>query len=195
MNLTKIVSLFTLLVFASTPVWAAATYVIDMSHTSVGFKVSHMVIATVQGKFTEFTGSIVYDEKDIKTWKIKGDIQVASIDTSDEKRDNHLRSPDFFDAKKFPQITFESSSITKKGDKYLAKGTLTMRGVTKEVQIPFIVKGPIKDPWGGMRIGLEGSITINRQDFGVSWNKNLDAGGLLVGNDVQISLLVEAINK
>jgi polyisoprenoid-binding protein YceI len=118
---------------------------------------------------------------------------TASINTDNNDRDNHLRSPDFFDATKNPDITFESTKIVKQGLGYEAAGKLTIKGVTKDVKIPFTINGPVKDPWGNTRIGVEGGLTINRQDFGVSWSKTLDNGNLVVANDVKIDLVIEGI--
>ena len=175
------------------PVWSGELYKVDPAHTNVLFTVRHMVIARVTGQFNRFSGTIYFDEKDpTKSWA-KGSIDVASIDTRNARRDAHLRSSDFFAAKKYPKITFATKRILKKDDGYVAVGNLTIRGVTKEVEIPFQVLGIVKDPMGNKRLGLEAHLTINRHDFGVNWNRKLDTGGVVVGDLVKIDLNVEAI--
>jgi polyisoprenoid-binding protein YceI len=118
---------------------------------------------------------------------------VAGIDTDNENRDNHLKNPDFFDVEKYPEITFTGTKIEKTTDGLIMHGDLTMHGVTKPVSFPFVVNGPITDPWGKMRFGAEANLTINRQDYGVSWSKTLDAGGLVVDNDVKINIQIEMV--
>ncbi len=171
----------------------ADTYTVDRVHTTVGFTARHLVINKVRGKFNDFSGTIVYDEQDIAKSSLQGTIQVASIDTDHEKRDKHLRSPDFFDAAGHPEITFQSKRIEKDDDGLVMIGDLTMRGTTKEVRIPFEITGKIKDPWGQMRIGFEASLRIDRQEFGISYSKTMDNGGLIVGNRVNIELVGEAV--
>jgi polyisoprenoid-binding protein YceI len=154
-----------------------------------------MVLATVRGEFTDYSANILFDENDVTKSSIEGSIKVASINTGNEKRDNHLRSSDFFDAENHPEITFKSRSIVKDGDDYAMLGSLTIRGVTRDVQIPFHIVGTLLDPWGNKRLGLEAELTINRQDYGVSWNKALDNGGVVVSDDVKIELIFEGIRK
>jgi len=122
-------------------------------------------------------------------------IKTASIDTGNADRDNHLRSPDFFDAAKYPEITFASTRIEKRGDEYVCIGTLTIRGVSREVAIPFRILGVVRDQRGNTRLGVEAGLTINRLDYGVSWSRALEGGGLVVGNDVKIELNVQAIKR
>ncbi len=174
---------------------AADTYKIDPVHSRVEFTVRHLVIANVRGNFTDFSGTIVYDPIDLAKSSVDVTIKSASISTGNPDRDKHLKSPDFFDAEKFPEITFKSDRIEKKGEKFVAVGKLTMRGVTKEVTIPFEYLGTAKDPYGNFRIGFEGATSVNRQDYGISWNKALDNGGVLVGDEVKIELGVEAIKQ
>lgn len=194
MRLGKIslVIIFTLAVSALA--FGADKYQIDVPHSSMGFSVKYLVVTNVKGEFTNFAGAILYDDKDITKSSVDVTIKAASINTHDEKRDNHLRSADFFDVENHPEITFKSKKILKDGDNHTLVGDLTIRGVTKEVSFPFIVNGPIKDPWGNNRLAAQASLVINRQDFGVSWNKALDAGGWLVGDDVTINLEVQAIH-
>ena len=174
---------------------AADTYVTDSSHTLVGFTIRHLMINKVRGKFNEFQGTIVYDENDITKSSMRGTINVASIDTDNEKRDNHLRSPDFFDAAGHPQITFTSQRVEKRGDEHVLIGDLTMRDTTREVEIPFTITGKITDPRGKIRIGFEATIELNRKDYGVAYHKIMDNGGLVVGDTVKIELMGEAIKQ
>ena len=174
-------------------VQAADSYSIDASHTNIGFSVKHMVVSNTKGQFKTYDGKILFDAKDASKSSVKVTIKAASIDTSNEKRDAHLRTGDFFETDKFPEITFVSKKVAKKGDAYEVTGALTIKGVTKDVTFPFTLTGPVNDPWGNTRLGVEGSLTINRQDFGVSWNNTLDNGGLVVGNDVKIDLSVEGV--
>ncbi len=168
-------------------------YEVDPSHTSISFSVKHMVISTVKGSFTKFEGKVIYDEKDISKWKVSGKIWADSINTNNKDRDDHLKSSDFFDVKKHPFITFESKSFKKDGDGYICNGILRMKGVSKEIEIPFKILGKVIDPLGKERIGVEGSLKLNRQDFGISWSKTLDTGGLVVGNEVLIELSAEFV--
>ncbi len=171
----------------------ADTYVVDRIHTTVGFTVRHLVINKVRGKFNEFNGTIVYDEQDVTKSSLQGTINAASIDTDHDKRDKHLRSPDFFDAAGYPEITFKSRRVEKDDDGLLLVGDLTMLGTTKEVRIPFEITGKIKDPSGNIRIGFEATLRIDRQEFGISYSKTMNNGGLIVGNRVNIELVGEAI--
>jgi polyisoprenoid-binding protein YceI len=189
--LYSIVAVLAIFMFStSTRAWE-----IDKAHSQVGFTVKHMVVAKVSGHFSDFTGTVTFDENDISKTKISGLVQVASVSTDDEKRDNHLKSPDFFDAEQFPEIKFESKKIVKSDDGHVMVGELTIRDVTKEVEIPFEISGPIKDPWGATRLGLEGHTTINRQDFGVKWGKVMDNGGLIVSDDVVLNIIAELVKK
>ena len=156
----------------------ASNYNLDKTHSHVSFKVKHMMISTVEGQFNKFDGSFVYDEKTKKLISVKGTAQTASIDTKVLKRDNHLRSADFFDAAKYPTLSFVSDKI--QGDE--VSGKLTMHGVTKEVTFKLNVAGTITDPWGNVRTGLTLSGEVNRKDYGLMWNKAMEAGGVLVGD-------------
>ena len=173
----------------------AAEYDVDPVHSSIGFSVRHMVVANVRGQFKTFSGVINYDADDASAFRASAEVDVASIDTNNEKRDDHLRSDDFFDAATYPSITFETTSI--KGDfpDITLVGNLTIRGVTKEVSLPIQLVGPITDPWGKERIGFSGSTRINRQDFGVSWSNTVDGGGLVVGDEVRLIVDIEAIKR
>jgi polyisoprenoid-binding protein YceI len=177
------------------PTLAADSYALDKSHSSIGFSVDHMLISTVDGSFGDFATELSVDPADVSKSSVKAVIQVASITTANEKRDEHLRSADFFDAAKFPTITFVSKKIVKKGSLWVATGDFTMRGVTKSIELPFKLNGPIKDPWGSTRIGVQATLTLNRQDYGVSWSKTMDEGGLVVGDEVQVKIQLEATKK
>ncbi|MBN2354736.1 polyisoprenoid-binding protein [candidate division KSB1 bacterium] len=187
--------IFSLFISLSLTVHAAEEYLIDKAHTEVGFKVKHMVITTVRGKFAEFSGKIFYDENDVSKSSVEGTVQVSSIDTGNEKRDAHLRSGDFFDAEKYPEITFKSKKIKEENGNWVAIGDLTMRGVTKEIRVPFTIVGKIVDGMGKERVGLEATAKINRKDFGVSWNKTFDNGVIVVSDEVEIEIHGEFIKK
>lgn len=167
----------------------AGTYNVDKDHSNVGFKVKHLMISNVTGKFDKFTGSFVYDEKTNTLESLSGNIEVASINTENEKRDGHLKSVDFFDATNYPTVTFTLNKI--EDDK--AYGKLTMRGVTKEVTLDYENNGTVVDPWGNKRVGLELSGKLNRKDYGLNWNKALEAGGVVVGETVKLNIELEGI--
>jgi polyisoprenoid-binding protein YceI len=171
-----------------------ANWNIDKSHSDVGFSVSYMSVSNTKGQFGDYSGSIVWDAKDVSKSKFDVTIQVASINTRDEKRDEHLRGEDFFEVAKFPTIRFVSTKVVATGkNAYAVTGQLTMKGVTKTVTIPFKTTSEVKDPWGNTKMGFEGSFALNRKDYGVSWSKLLDNGGAVVGDEVKISLDVTAI--
>ncbi|MCI0452520.1 MAG: YceI family protein [Candidatus Latescibacteria bacterium] len=170
---------------------AQDAYTIDPVHSSIGFKVKHMMVSDVKGAFDSSSGTINFDPKNIENSSVEVTIDATSISTRNEKRDGHLKSPDFFDVEKHPTITFKSKKIAKKGDGYVATGDLTIRGVTKEVELPFTLNGPVSAGNASI-IGISAATEINRQDFGVSWNKTLDAGGVVVSDKVRIELEVEA---
>ena len=167
----------------------AGTYNVDASHSNVGFKVKHLMISNVTGKFDKFSGSFVYDEKSNTLKSLSGVAEVASINTENAKRDGHLKSADFFDAANFPKVTFTLDKI----DDDKAYGKLTMRGVTKSVKLDYENNGTVIDPWGNKRVGLELSGKINRKDYGLNWNKGLEAGGVVVGETVKLSIELEGI--
>ena len=173
---------------------SADMYVIDPSHTSVGFTVRHLMIYKVQGKFNEYTGTIKYDENDITKSSMHGTIQVTSLDTGDEKRDKDLRGAQFLDVERFPNITFASTRVERKDGSYVLIGDLTMHGITKEVAIPFTITGRVAHR-GQTLLGFEAKLQIIRQDFGITYDKLMDNGGLVVGNTVDIELFGRAIKK
>lgn len=168
-------------------------WTIDPTHSGIHFSVRHLVIAKVRGKFTGFTGTLELDEADLTKSKVDVSIDVASINTADDKRDAHLRSGDFFDAEKFPTATFKSTAITKNGDDYLVKGDLAVHGVTKEVQLQATFEGKGKDPWGGERAAFQAKTSINREDWGMKFNMPLEGGGVVVGTKIDLEFEVEAV--
>jgi polyisoprenoid-binding protein YceI len=174
---------------------AADTYQVDPSHSGVTFSVTHMVISKVKGRFGDFQGMIVYDESNVENSSVEVTIKATSIDTNHEKRDKDLRSAEFFDVENHPEITFKSSKVMKSKDGFVAVGTLTMHGVSKEIEIPFEVRGVITDPWGNTRLGAAGTLTLNRQHFGIKYSQKLDNGGLVVSDEVDIELEIEAIKQ
>jgi len=159
---------------------------VDKSHTNVGFQVTHMVITKVNGHFNDYEVQFTFDPKNLETFNLEATISAASVDTDNEKRDEHLRSADFFDADKYPEMIFKSTKAVKTAEGYKAIGTLTIKDVTRELELPFTVTGPVKGPWGNTRYGIEAKTTINRKDFNVLWNKTMDTGGLVVSDDVDI---------
>lgn len=169
---------------------AADTYKIDPMHSTVGFSVTHLVINKVKGKFTEFNGTVVVNDKAIQ--EATGTIQTKSVDTGIAPRDADLRSANFFDVAKYPTITFTSKRVEKQGDQTMLVGDFTMHGVTKEMALPVTLSGPIKDPWGNNRIGLEAKTKLNRKDYGLTYNKALETGGLVVGDEIEIEINAEA---
>ena len=176
----------------------ATTWEIDPAHTSVGFGVRHLMVSTVRGEFTKVSGTAQADDKDYTKAKIEATIDAASINTRVEKRDAHLKSPDFFDVAKYPTMIFASKKIEKAGEgRWKVTGDLTLHGVTRPVTLD--VEGPtppVKDPMtGALRAGAHATARINRKDFGIMWNKNLDGGGVVVGEDVDITIDVEGVQK
>ncbi|MCB9358260.1 MAG: polyisoprenoid-binding protein [Calditrichaeota bacterium] len=190
----KTLRLLVLVLVASASTSFAYDWTLDKVHSSVGFGVKHLVVSTTRGEFKDFEGTASFDPANLSTLAANFTVQVGSIDTKEEKRDEHLKGADFFDAEKYPTITFVSKKAEQTGPgKAKLTGDMTMHGVTKEVT--FDIEGfnqEIPSPWGGANIvGGTAKTTINRQDFGVSWNKNLDAGGVVVGDEVQIEIELE----
>ena len=175
---------------------AQTTWKVDGSHSKLGFSVTHAMVSETEGKFKVFDGTATSKDIDFTDSKIDFTADVSSINTEDEKRDGHLKSPDFFDAEKFPKITFKSTSMKKntKGGatSYLLEGDLTMHGVTKKVSLLAIgASNAVKDPWGNTKYGFKVTGTINRKDFGLKWNAALEAGGVLVSEDVKLDINIE----
>ena len=170
-------------------------YQLDASHSHIGFAVKHMMISTVRGQFRRYTAELEIDEQDFTRSRFTGVIEVASIDTQEGQRDDHLRSGDFFDAEHHPTMTFKSSRIERKGDDYVVHGDLTIRGTTREVALDVEYAGTSKDPWGNMRTGFSATGTIDRKDFGLTWNAALETGGILVGEKIKLHLDIEAVKQ
>lgn len=183
--------------FAAPDVRAATErYNVDLDHSIVGFSVAHMVVSKTTGRFTDYSGFIEMDPEAKTVKALEAVIQTASVNTNHVKRDTHLKTPDFFNVEKFPTMTWKMKSYEKKGDKYAAKGDLTLLGVTKEVVLTGTFNGVVpKDPWGNTRAGFTAEGKINRQDFGIKWSKVLDNGGLVVGDEVDIKLEIEVIKQ
>ncbi|ADO75524.1 YceI family protein [Stigmatella aurantiaca] len=173
---------------------AHSTWNIDPTHSGVHFTVRHMVISKVRGNFRKFTGTVSLDEQSLGTSSVTAVIETASIDTGVEQRDNHLRSPDFFDAAKFPTITFQSTKVEKgSGDGFRVTGKLTIRDITRDVVLEAEQLGVGKDPWGNTKAAFEAKTSIDRKDFGLTWNQALEAGGVLVGEKIEIGLEIQAV--
>jgi len=171
----------------------AATYQVDPVHSQVSFTVAHLVMFKVKGTFDKYAGEVVADPSSGTLESVKATIQTASIDTREQKRDDHLRSADFFDVANHPEMTFVSHEISGNGSDITVAGDLTIRGNTKPVVLTGKYLGEIKDAYGKTRAGFEASGKINRQDFGLTWNKALEAGGLVVGDEVEIGLEIQAV--
>jgi polyisoprenoid-binding protein YceI len=175
---------------------AKTVWQIDPSHTHVEFAAKHMMIATVKGRFAEVSGSVVLDEGDLANSSVEVTMGAASIDTRQEQRDEHLRSADFLDVATHPTLTFKSTRIEAAGEgEFRVIGDLTIRGVTREVTLNATDEGRGMDPWGGERMGFSAKTVIDRRDFGLVWNAALETGGVLVGNEVKISLEVEVVKS
>ncbi len=171
---------------------ATRTLEIDRSHSEVAFQVRHL-LSKVRGRFTDFGGTIEFDPARPQESHVEVVIQAASIDTAEPTRDNHLRTPDFFDVETFPTLRFRSTSVTPGGhDAYDVVGDLTIHGVTKRVTLPASFLGSAQDPWGNTRFVFESELTLNRKDFGLLWNAALETGGFLVGDEVKVTLSVQA---
>ena len=179
----------------ATPHTAITTWNIDPAHSVAEFKVKHMMISNVKGQFAKVSGALTLDESELANSRIEASIEAASIETRDAQRDTHLKSADFFDVEKFPTLSFKSTGIRQVRDGELAaEGDLTIRGVTRKVV--FSVEGPTppaKDPWGNTRVAVSATTKINRKDFGLTWNTALETGGILVGDEVTITLDVQFV--
>lgn len=172
-----------------------ATWKMDTAHSEVKFKVKHLVISTVTGSFNKFSGTVESSKEDLSDAKINFEAEVSSIDTKNEQRDGHLKSPDFFDAANHPTLTFKSKALTKNsGNEYKLVGDLTLRGTTKEVTFPVVYNGTVKGFGGSFDVAaFEINGKINRQDFGLKWNALTETGGIVVSDDVKLEVLAEFI--
>jgi polyisoprenoid-binding protein YceI len=173
----------------------STTWKIDPAHTTVEFSAKHLMITTVKGRFSDVEGEIVISDADPSKSSVSATLKSASIDTRTSQRDDHLRSADFLDAANYPEITFRSTRITGDKSEFKVTGNLTIRGVTREVTLDVTNEGSTKDPWGGDRIAFSATTKIDRRDFGLTWNQAIEAGGVLVGNDVKISIDVQAVKQ
>jgi len=191
---TKKILVPALLLALVLPTLAGATpvvYKVDPDHSSIGFTIRHFV-STVPGRFKEFEGTVKYDKQNPAASSVEFTAQAASIDTDNADRNNHLKSPDFFDVQKFPTLSFTSTSVAAKDATTLnVTGNLTIHGVTKVVTIPVAILGTVKTP-KGEKAGFETSFTVDRKEYGIEWNRALDTGGTILGNDVKITVAVEA---
>jgi len=173
-----------------------ATYKIDPAHSEINFKIRHLMITNVTGSFTRFDGTMESDKDDFTDAKIHFEAETASITTHNEQRDGHLRSSDFFDAEQYPNVIFDSTSIQKKGEEdYTLTGNLTMHGVTKLVTLNVEFGGLTTDPWGQSKVGFEITGKINRKEFGLVWNTNLETGGVMLGDDVKLQFGVQLVKQ
>jgi polyisoprenoid-binding protein YceI len=193
MQLKRTLALIAAALLLSSLAYAADTYRIDPAHTSVGFSVRHLGLNDVRGQFKDFAGTIVLDEG--KVTDASGTIQVKSVDTGVQKRDDHLRTPDFFDAAGHPTITFKTKRVETTGGQIVMIADFTMRGVTKELRLPTTLAGPVKDPWGNQRIGLQAKAKLNRKDYGIKYHQVLETGILAVGDEVEININAEAVKE
>ena len=194
----RYISPIMVLLFLGIPIFTdAATWQVDLAHSSFQFKIRHLTVSNVKGDFNKFQGVANIDDQNISHLKVEVAIDVASVNTGHAQRDEHLRGPDFFDVTKYPTITFVSKKVNKtETNRLKVIGDLTLRGVTREVTVD--LEGPtpeVKDPWGNFRRGVTATTKINRRDFGLTWNKVLDTGGLVVGDEVDIYIEVELIRK
>jgi len=170
------------------------TWTLDTTHSGINFSVRHMVFAKVRGRFSAWRGEAQLDPADLTRASVEVEMDAASIDTGVTDRDNHLRSPDFFDVEQFPSLLFKSTKVEKgSGDRYLIHGELTIKGVTRSVVLEAEYGGQAKDPWGNQRVAFSATTSLDRRDFGLSWNQVLEAGGVLVGERIDVELEVQAI--
>lgn len=180
------------IVLTALPAMSQSVWNIDPAHSAAQFQVKHLMISTVRGEFTRLSGKVSFDPKDFSTVKAEAAIETASINTREPKRDDHLRSEDFFHAAKYPQITFKSKRVEAiQGRNFKLVGDLTMRGVTREITLDVETTPIVKGMSGEPRIGAHATATLNRQDYGIKWNRALDAGGMVVSNEVRIVLDLE----
>lgn len=175
------------------------TWQIDPNHSVVEFSAKHMMITTVKGRFGKVAGSILVDERNPDRSRVEAEIEAETIDTGADQRDQHLRSADFLDVDHYPSLTFRSRRVEgtskNQGDEFRVIGDLTIRGTTREVALDAVYEGTGKDPWGGERVSFSATTKLDRRDFGLTWNQALETGGLLVGNDIKISIEVQAVRQ
>lgn len=190
---TWVAALAALLCLPTAPRAELARWNVDPEHSTIEFRVAHMVVSKTVGRFMEYSGEVEMDAEGAQFKSIEAVIKTASINTNHEKRDAHLRNADFFDVGKYPTMTYKMKTYKKSGDGYTAVGDLTLHGVTKEIALNGTFNGVSKDPWGNTRAGFSADGKLNRKDFGMVWSKMLDGGGLVVGDEVLIHLDIECI--
>ena len=190
-GMKRFIAALPLLLIAGIAQADAVEWKLDTRHMNVGFSVTHLVVSTVEGRFKEASAKITLDDADLTKSEVSVEIKADSIDTSDAERDKHLRSAEFFDTAKFPKLTFKSTKIVKAGTGYKLTGNLTIRDVTKAVTLDATVSAPVKTPWGNQARAAKISGKIKRADFGIKWNKSLDTGGVVVGDDVTLNVSAE----
>ena len=173
------------------PGYQSGTWAIDQAHSEVGFSVRHMMVSKVRGRFSDFAGEVVLGENPLDS-SVTAEIQLASIDTNNSQRDEHIRSADFFEVETHPTMTFRSTGVRQAADGYLVDGDLTLKGITKGVTLELELNGFNPDPWGGERLAFTATGKVNREEFGLTWNQALEAGGVLVSDQVKISLEIQA---
>lgn len=185
-----------MLVLLSTTLFSQTTWTVDKAHTKVGFSVSYLVITDVEGYFKDYDAQITIDSDDLSTANIELSVNTSSIFTDNDKRDNHLRSDDFFNAEKYPQMVFKSKSMKKVSDnKYKLAGDLTIRDVTKQVELDVKYNGTVKDPWGNTKAGFKVTGVIDRFDYNLKWDKSIETGSLVVGKDVELVIDLQLVKK
>jgi polyisoprenoid-binding protein YceI len=172
---------------------AAEKWNLDTVHSGIGFTVRHLMVTKVHGRFGKWSGTFEFDEQNPAASKVEVAIDAASVDSQEPKRDAHLRSPDFLDVEKYPQLTFKSTSVTGAGEELVVKGDLTIHGVTRPVVLEVEYAGRIKDTWGGERAGFSAKTSISRKEFGLTWNQALETGGVMVSDKVEISIDLQAV--
>lgn len=194
----RIVRFAAIALLVATPALAdTSTWQIDPDHTSAQFAIKHLMVSTVRGTMGPVTGTATLDDADLGKSSVTASVDIKGIDTRNQKRDDHLRSPDFFDVAKYPSLTFASKKVEKVGDgQYKVTGDLTLRGVTKEVVLA--VEGsptPMQDPFGNTKLGGSATTRLNRKDFGLNWSKSLDGGGVVLGDEVEVTIDIELVKK
>jgi polyisoprenoid-binding protein YceI len=174
---------------------ATQEWAFDLAHSSIGFHVRHLMVSKVHGRFHTWSGKLALDDADPARSHVEVTIDASSVDTREDKRDAHLRSPDFLDVERFPTIEFRSRAVTRDGELLRVAGDLTIHGITRPVVLEVDGGGQVKDPWGGTRTGFSATTSISRKDFGLTWNLALEAGGFVVGDKIEITLEIEAVRQ
>jgi len=193
-NVKTLVLMAALAAVTLSPAVSQAGWKVDAAHSSIGFSVKHMAVSKTKGTFDSFEAAFEFEPGQPESWSCTATVDVASVNTANEKRDDHLRSDDFFDVANFPTLTFTSTGVKMKNDEEgTVTGTLTMHGVTKEVELDLEVLGMVNDPWGNTRVGFSLEGKINRKDWGLAWSKVMEGGGLVVGEDVTLTIEIEGI--